>query len=253
MYRDEGKYAAAEPLLTRVMEVRRRVLGQQHPDTLISMNNLGLLYTLQSTFARAEPLLVETLELRRRILGQEHPDTLISMNNLGLLYTYEHKDENAEPIYLEALELERHVLAPEHPRRLAGMNELGALYLRTRKYALAEGLLREALDSHNNSGTDTWVRYNCESLLGASLLTQRKYAEAEPLLLSGYEGMSLRKTTMPWDHQMALNDAAERILQLYESWGKPEKMAEWREKLKMNPTDLRRNHWSLRWNNTPRR
>jgi serine/threonine protein kinase/tetratricopeptide (TPR) repeat protein len=241
IYRDEGKYAAAEPLLIRVLEVRRRVLGPEHPDTLISMNNLGLLYTFQSTFLRAEPLLAETLELRRRILGQQHPDTLVSMNNLALLYAYEHKDENAEPIYLEALELERHVLAPEHPRRLAGMNELGALYLRTRKYALAEGLLREALNSHDKSGADTWVRYNCESLLGASLLAQRKYAEAEPLLLSGYQGMLLRRTTMPWDRQMALNDAAERILQHYESWGKPEKVAEWREKLKMKPADLR-NH-----------
>jgi hypothetical protein len=154
------------------------------------------------------------------------------MNNLALLYAYEHKDEKAEPIYLEALEIERHVLAPGHPRRLAGMNELGALYLRTRKYALAEGLLREALNSHNKSGADTWVRYNCESLLGASLLAQRKYVEAEPLLLSGYEGMLLRKTTMPWDRQMALNDAAERILQLYKSLGKPEKVLEWREKLK---------------------
>jgi hypothetical protein len=203
---------------------------------------LGLLYTFERTFSRAEPLLAETLELRRRILGHEHPDTLVSMNNLALLYAYEHKDEKAEPIYLEALELERHVLAPEHPRRLAGMNELAALYLRTRKYALAEGLLREALNSHDKIGADTWVRYNCESLLGASLLAQRKYAEAEPLLLSGYEGTLLRRTTMPWDRQVALHDAAERILQLYKSWGKPEKVAEWWEKLKMKPADLRRNH-----------
>ena len=117
------------------------------------------------------------------------------------------------------------MLAPEHPRRLAGTNELGALYLRTRKYALAEGLLREALNGHTTSGADTWGRYNCEGLLGASLLAQRKCAEAEPLLLSGYQGMLLRKTTMPWDRQMALNDAAVRIPQLYESWGKPEKVA----------------------------
>ena len=44
IYRSHGRYAAAEPLLTRALEVRRRVLGDEHPDTLTSMSNLALLY-----------------------------------------------------------------------------------------------------------------------------------------------------------------------------------------------------------------
>jgi serine/threonine protein kinase/tetratricopeptide (TPR) repeat protein len=231
LYRDEGKYTLAEPPLTRVLEIRRRVSGEEHPDTLISMNNLGLLYTYQGNYERAEPLLTQAAEVRRRTLGQEHPDTLLSMNNLAQLYVYESKYETAEPIYVEVVELERRVLKAEHPRRLATTNDLAALYIKRSNYLAAEPLLRESLNSFNKSGADSWTRYNTQSLLGASLSGQRKYAEAESLLLSGYQGMLQRRTAIPWERQAALNDGAERILQLYERWEKPEKVAEWRQKL----------------------
>ena len=42
--------------ITKVLEVRRRVLGEEHPDTLISMNNLAVLYRDQGKYAQAEPL-----------------------------------------------------------------------------------------------------------------------------------------------------------------------------------------------------
>jgi tetratricopeptide (TPR) repeat protein len=238
IYRDEGKYELAEPLLVRVLEVRQHVLGQDHPDALITMNNLGLLYVYQGNYQRAEPLLAKALDVRRRTLGQEHPDTLISTNNLALMYAYEHMDEKAEQLYLQVLDLQRRVLAREHPRRLATMNDLAALYIRTHKYAAAESLLRDALNHLSENSAGTWVRYNCESLLGASLAGQQKFAEAEPLLLSGYQGMLGRKTTIPWERRFALSDGAERIPEFYESWRKPEKAAEWRQNLKVNLADF---------------
>jgi tetratricopeptide (TPR) repeat protein len=195
------------------------------------MNNMGLLYVYQGKYDRAEPLLTMVLEERGRVLGQEHPDTLLSMNNLALLYVYERKYDTAEPIYIKVLELQQHVLSPEHPRRLTGMNDLAALYITKRKYAAAEPLLREALKAHARSGTNTWVRYHCMALLGASLAGQGRYAEAEALLLSGHQGMLERDTTIPWERRPALNYGALLIVQLYESWGRPDKAVEWLAKL----------------------
>ena len=43
---------------------------------------------------------------------------------------------------------------------------------------------------------DSWNRYHCQSLLGASLAGQKKFAEAEPLLIAGYEGMVQREATI---------------------------------------------------------
>jgi hypothetical protein len=69
-------------------------------------------------------------------------------------------------------------------------------------------------------------------MLGAVLADQGKYAEAEPLLLSGFEGLVQRETSIPQASRAALQQAGERIVQLYQAWSKPEKAAAWRENLR---------------------
>jgi hypothetical protein len=69
------------------------------------------------------------------------------------------------------------------------------------------------------------------SLLGGSLLGQEKYAEAEPLIVSGYEGLKAREDRIPPPGMPRLTEASERVLKLYEAWGKPDKAAEWRARL----------------------
>ena len=68
-------------------------------------------------------------------------------------------------------------------------------------------------------------------MLGGSLLGQKKYAEAEPLILAGYEGMKGREAKIPAHGKLRLTEAAERVVRLYEAWGKPEKAAAWKAKL----------------------
>ena len=84
--KDQGKWGEAEPLFRKAMEDSRRTLGDTHPSTLISINNLGLLLKAQGKLDEAEPLFVEALQGRRRTLGDTHPGALASINNLaGLL------------------------------------------------------------------------------------------------------------------------------------------------------------------------
>jgi hypothetical protein len=59
------------------------VLGEEHPDTLMSMNNLAGTLGAEGDLARAGRLQEQVLAIRRRVLGEEHPDTLMSMNNLA--------------------------------------------------------------------------------------------------------------------------------------------------------------------------
>jgi hypothetical protein len=44
--------------------------------------------------------------------------------------------------------------------------------------------------------SDDWLTFNTQTMLGAALLGQKKYAEAERLLLEGYEGMKTREKTI---------------------------------------------------------
>ena len=38
LYQEQGKYAEAEHLLTKALSVQRRVRGEDHPETLDTMN-----------------------------------------------------------------------------------------------------------------------------------------------------------------------------------------------------------------------
>ena len=63
-----------------------RVLGETHPDTLTSRNNLAGAYQAAGRLAEAIPLYERTLADRERVLGETHPDTLSSRNNLAVAY-----------------------------------------------------------------------------------------------------------------------------------------------------------------------
>jgi serine/threonine protein kinase len=84
-YLSLGEYKAAEQHLERARQIRRERLGEEHSDTLASMNKLALVYEKQGRYDEAEKLHIKTLEIRRRVLGEEHPNTLASMNNLALV------------------------------------------------------------------------------------------------------------------------------------------------------------------------
>ena len=99
----------------RTLAARKRVLGEEHLDTLVTMNNLAWLFESQGLNGKAEPLYVETLEKMKRALGAEHRETLNTMNNLARLYRSQQKFEKAEPIQVELLETRRRLLGEEHP------------------------------------------------------------------------------------------------------------------------------------------
>jgi tetratricopeptide (TPR) repeat protein len=82
-YANQGRFKEAEQLDVQVLEARKRVLGEDHPETLMSMNNLANTYWNQGRFKEAEQLGVQVVEARNRVLGKDHPDTLQSVNNLA--------------------------------------------------------------------------------------------------------------------------------------------------------------------------
>jgi hypothetical protein len=113
---------------------------------------------------------------------------------------------------------------------------LGHNLLKQHKWAEAEPVLRKCLAIRQKAIPDHWLRFNAMSLLGGSLLGQKNHVEAEPLILAGYEGVKAREASIPAAVKSRPSEAAGRILQLYESWDKKDKAAEWRAKL-VRPSD----------------
>ena len=76
-----------------------------------------------------------------------------------------------------------------------------------------------------------WRPGFAKNLLGASLAGQRRFAEAEPLVVGGYEAMAAKRASMAAYFQGYLVSSGQRVVDLYTAWGKPAVAAEWRKKL----------------------
>ena len=99
------------------------------------------------------------------------------------------------------------------------------------KFAEAEPLAREYLTVREKKLPDDWHAFNARSMLGNALLGQKNYAEAEPLLLAGYQGMEQRRASIHAEGIWHLKQALQRLVQLYEVTNRPDRTAEWRKKL----------------------
>src|SRR5262249_53890105 len=119
----------------------------------------------------------------------------------------------------------RRTLSADDPRLANILASLGGTLLKVQQAAEAEKVLRECLAIRERNEPDAWTTFNAKSMLGGALLGQEKYADAEPLLVEGYEGMKQRQAKIPKEGQAAVSEALERLTQLYEAWGKPEPCA----------------------------
>jgi len=230
-YRAQGKYVQAVALASQTLEIRRRVLGPRNRYTLTSMDNLAGAYAAQGDYTRAEPLFMQSLDAERNVLGAGHSAFLNTVSAVASMYQRQGKYALAETYATRALAGRRHALGSEHPDTMASAADLALAYVCQRNFTGAEPLAREALEFNRKKQPDNWQRFRVETLLGASLAGQKKYAEAEPLLLEGYEGMSARKDRIEVPDWYHLGRACEWLVQLYEAWGSPVKAAEWKRKL----------------------
>jgi hypothetical protein len=231
-YRIEGKYAQAEPLVVSALAIKRRVLGEVHHSTATAWNALAALYRLEGKLAEAEPLQLKAVEVWRAVSGDEGPETLNSMSGLATLYQAQKRYAEAEGVWTKVLEVQRRTLGAKHPNTLDVMASLGEVEIQQEKYPLAEPLVREALGNWEAASPASWRRYYGQALVGASLSGQERYAEAEPLLLSGYQGLRERQSAIPAGSRRVVNEAGQRVAQLYRDWGQPEKAREWEETLR---------------------
>ncbi|PMD13580.1 TPR-like protein [Hyaloscypha hepaticicola] len=208
-----GKGVEAEKMSVQAMKVRKRILGQEHSDTLDSIAIVGLVYKFRGKYDAAEPLYKETLQLTEKVLGKEHPDTLTSMNNLALLLYSQGKYDAAEPLYRETLQLREKVLGKEHPDTLTSMNNLALLLKSQGKYNAAELLYRETLQLRQKvlgkEHPDTLTSMNN---LAGLLESQGKYDAAELLYR---ETLQLREKVLGKEHPDTLTSMNNLAFLLY--------------------------------------
>jgi hypothetical protein len=135
------------------------------------------------------------------------------------MYQRQGKYGLAETYAAQALAGRRHALGSDHPDTMDSAAGLSLVYLSQGKFVQSEALAREAAEFYTMKQPEDWRRFRAESLLGASLAGQKKYAEAERLLLQGYQGMLARKDRIAFPDRYNLDRTRRWLAQLYRAWG----------------------------------
>tara|TARA_R110002003_G_scaffold136_2_gene12610 strand:+ start:979 stop:1368 length:390 start_codon:yes stop_codon:yes gene_type:complete len=97
------------------MQTMKRMLTDEHPDTLTSMACLASTYWNQGRWKEAEELEVQVMETSKRVLTDEHPATLTSMNNLAFTLQSQARREEALALMERCFQLREQVLGEQHP------------------------------------------------------------------------------------------------------------------------------------------
>jgi eukaryotic-like serine/threonine-protein kinase len=275
-YQGAGKLTLALPLFEETLKVIEAKLGPEHPNTLLTMSNLATAYWRVKELDKSIPLFEETLRLQDARLGRQHHNTLMTVANLGVNYKDVGRFAEALPLLEEASRaakrlpqlawvnrelLDGYVRAgkseqlitsakemladarkqlPEQSPQLASQLAGVALpLLQIKAISEAEPLLRECLAIREKTEPEVWTTFSTKSMLGGALLGQKKYAEAEPLLLTGYEGMKQREANMPPQVKVRVDEALERLIQLAKAQGRKQDEAKWQAELEARKKSAR--------------
>ena len=114
-------------LQRQIVDLKRRVVGPEHFDTLASMGRLAETLNTQGDLVSARALEEEVLGIRRRTLGEDHPDTLAAWVMLAGTIKAAGELENARTHFEGALSALHRTLGEEHRETLTAMTSLAEI------------------------------------------------------------------------------------------------------------------------------
>jgi len=259
--RENGDWNNAEQLDSQVMDMRKKLLGAEHPDTLTSMANLAVTYWNQGRWKEAEQLGVQVTDIRKKLLGEEHPDTLASMENLANTYCNQGRWNEAEQLGVQVMDTRKKLLGTEHPDTLASMANLAITYGNQRRWNEAEQLSVHVMDVRKKLfGAEHPDTLTSMANLAITYHRQRKWDEAEQLSV---QVMDLRKKLLGTEHPDTLRSISNLAITYHyqRKWNEAEQLSvqvvDLRKKLLGNKhpdtltsiSNLASIYWNLgRWN-----
>ncbi len=184
VYWSTGDYDRARELHERALDIRRKTLGEEHPDVANSLNNLALVYLATGDYDRAREFHERALDIRRKTLGEQHPGVALLLNNLGNIYRATGDYDRAREFHERALDIRRKTLGEEHPDVAQSLNNLATVYQNIGDYERARELYQRAVDILQKTLGEQHpgVTYPLTGLAGVALAEHRpaealRYAE----------------------------------------------------------------------------
>ncbi|KAL8856213.1 MAG: hypothetical protein Q9178_007178 [Gyalolechia marmorata] len=123
---DQGRLDEAASMQQKVLEKLRRILGDNHPSTIIAMSNLASTLRIQGQLDETASMQQKVLEKLRRILGDEHPKTILAIGSLANTLHDQGRLGEAASMQQEVLEKLRRILGDNHPDTISVMSNLAS-------------------------------------------------------------------------------------------------------------------------------
>ncbi len=225
-------------LMTEVVDWHRANTGPDHPVTLAAARPLAIALLIYQQYEAALPLNELMARGHESRDGPNHFRTLAGLEKLRQNYAALGRSADAERVLADLLVRCRRIEGAD-PRLIAmTLYHLADGLLARRRPADAEPLLRDARAALDRAEPDGWETYHVRSLLGASLAGQGRYAEAEPLVRSGSDGLTARQATIPPPVRYRMFDARDRVAALYKAWGKTDEVRAWDGRVAGGPREL---------------
>jgi eukaryotic-like serine/threonine-protein kinase len=228
-YQSAGRLAEAVSLQAEALGLRKAKLGPEAVDTFESMDRLAEAYFYAGQAGEALALYEQALKRIKGKFGPDYPLAFNMMHGLARVRMAQREYAAAEVLLTDAWAAaeKREV---DNPLEAAALRELlGDCLMRQGNYSKAESVLQVAPAARERMGAEGWETAWARSLLGGALVGQTKYADAEPLLVAGYNGMKEREMRIPVPERPKLTEALDRVVHLYDAWGKKDKADRWRK------------------------
>ena len=230
LLRQMGQYDAAEAIGRHNVAAAHQSLSPEHTLRGEAVTQLAL--TLRAEFQNDEADSAEEGDFAAIFKKKESvtDDQLIALMSLD-----DHNLAMADEWGRRALDTMRQAPSQHAPISLAEtLALLGRILVAKEETKEAAALLRECLAIRRHAlSPDHWLVAETESLLGDCLARQGLYAEAEPLLLESLAAIAASGPSQPLRTVQAL----ERIVDLYDRWGKPAEAQRWRQELQVKLRD----------------
>ncbi|MCJ1273889.1 hypothetical protein MMC21_001682 [Puttea exsequens] len=178
----KGNSADAEKMSGKAMNMRKKLFGQEHKETLSSMAMVGLVHKFEGRWKEAEQLQVQVMEISSRVLGEEHPHTLTSIGNLASTYRNQGRWKEAEQLQVQVMEIMKRMLGEEHPHTLTSIANLASTYRNQGRWKEAEQLEVQVTEIRKRVlGEEHPHTLNSIGSLASTYQNQGRWKEAEQL------------------------------------------------------------------------
>lgn len=152
-----GEVEKCHALLLWVLRRQKRFFGNDHPDTLMTRNELGILLCASKRhLASAQRLVENVLQARRDIFGEEHAYTLWSVNDLSKIYTEVDRVDDAVALLESIVPVVKRTLGEDHVGMSMTKGNLGKAYFMLERWEDASACLLPLLEKLTPGHPD-WV------------------------------------------------------------------------------------------------